>query len=56
MIICVDFDGTCVTHDYPRIGSEIGAIPVLKKLVEKGHQLILWTIRSGDELQAACDW
>ena len=56
MIIAIDFDGTCVTHDYPRIGSEIGAIPVLKKLVEKGHQLILWTIRSGDELQAACDW
>lgn len=46
MIIAVDFDGTCVTHEYPNVGKDIGSIPVLKKLVEKGHQLILWTMRS----------
>ena len=45
MIIAIDFDGTCVTHDYPKIGNDIGSIPVLKKLVEKGHDLILWTMR-----------
>lgn len=45
MEICVDFDGTCVTHDYPSVGKDIGSIPVLKKLVEKGHNLILWTMR-----------
>jgi len=46
MIIGIDFDGTCVTHDFPKIGKEIGAAPVLKKLVEKGHKLILFTMRS----------
>jgi hypothetical protein len=44
--INVDFDGTCVTHDYPRVGHDIGAITVLKKLVENGHRLILFTMRS----------
>ena len=24
MYICVDFDGTCVTHEYPFIGKDIG--------------------------------
>lgn len=46
MILNIDFDGTCVTHDFPRVGKEIGAVPVLKKLVENGHQLILFTMRS----------
>ena len=49
MDIIVDFDGTCTTHDFPRIGKNIGAVPVLKKLVEKGHKLILFTMRSDDE-------
>ena len=44
--INVDFDGTCVTHSFPHIGKEIGAIPVLKRLVAEGHQLILFTMRS----------
>ena len=46
MVICVDFDGTCVTHAYPIVGNDIGAVPVLKRLVEAGHQLILFTMRS----------
>ena len=58
--ICIDFDGTCVTHDYPRIGKEIGAVPVLKELVDKGHKLILFTMRSkvldGNPLEDAVDW
>jgi hypothetical protein len=49
MEICVDFDGTCVTHDYPGIGKDIGAVPVLKRLIEAGHQLILFTMRSDTE-------
>jgi hypothetical protein len=44
--IVVDFDGTVVTHEYPRMGKDIGAIPVLKELVANGHQLILFTMRS----------
>lgn len=46
MDICIDFDGTCVTHEFPKIGKDIGAIPVLKKLIEAGHNLILFTMRS----------
>jgi hypothetical protein len=56
MTIAVDFDGTCVTHDYPNVGADIGAVPVLKKLVEDKHQLILWTMRSGKELKDAVMW
>lgn len=46
MEILLDFDGTCVKHDFPNIGGDIGAIPVLKKLTEQGHKLILFTMRS----------
>ena len=60
MIIAIDFDGTCVTHDFPNVGKDIGAVPVLKKLVASGHELILWTMRSDSEgkeyLKDACSW
>jgi hypothetical protein len=49
MIIAIDFDGTCVTHDFPRIGKDIGAVPILKQLTDNGHQLILFTMRSDIE-------
>jgi hypothetical protein len=55
-IVAIDFDGTCVAHTYPKIGHEIGAPPVLRALVESGHRLILWTVRSGAELAAAESW
>ena len=60
MIIGIDFDGTCVSHEFPYVGKDIGAVPVLKKLVEDGNQLILWTMRSdgksGDFLRQAIEW
>jgi len=56
MKIAIDFDGTCVTHEYPAVGKDIGAVPVLKELVLSGHKLILYTMRSGRELQDAIDW
>lgn len=56
MEIAVDFDGTCVTHDYPRIGKNIDAQDVLTSLVDNGHKLILYTMRSGKELDAAVAW
>lgn len=46
MDICIDFDGTCVTHEFPKVGMDIGAVPVLKALIDKGHRLILFTMRS----------
>ena len=50
MIIAVDFDGTCVSHDFPNVGKDIGAVPVLKRLVNNGHNLILFTMR-GDRFE-----
>ena len=44
--IVIDFDGTCVTHEFPKVGKDIGAIPVLTKLADAGHNLILFTMRS----------
>lgn len=54
--IAVDFDGTCVTHEYPKVGKDIGAVPVLKKLTDSGHKIILNTMRSGDKLKEAMQW
>lgn len=57
MIIAVDFDGTIVTHEYPKIGKEIPfAVQTLKMLANEGHQLILWSVREGQLLEEALDW
>ena len=49
MEICIDFDGTCVSHEFPKIGKDIGAIPVLRKISDAGHNIILFTMRSDIE-------
>ena len=59
--IVLDFDGTVVKHRYPAVGEDIGAVPVLRKLVQNGHDLLLNTMRSRnsegvDTLQPALDW
>jgi len=55
--IAVDFDGTVVEHAYPAIGREmLFAFATLKRLQEKGHKLILWSIREGKNLQEAVDY
>lgn len=66
--ISVDFDGTCVTANFPFIGYNIGAQYVLKTLVDKGHKIILNTLRGHvsrdwnknnfdfDVLDAALNW
>ena len=45
-VFAVDFDGTCVGFEFPEIGKEIGAVPVLKDMVAAGHKIILYTMRS----------
>lgn len=46
MIIAVDFDGTVVEWDYPRIGAPLPhAVKVLRQLVDDGHEIVLWTVR-----------
>lgn len=49
MTLCVDFDGTCVTHEYPRTGLDIGAGPVLKYFSDRSNSIILYTMRGDDE-------
>ncbi len=57
MTIAVDFDGTIVRHRYPEIGAEIPfATQTLKMLIQEQHQLILWTVREGELLDAAVEW
>ena len=56
MIFAIDFDGTCVTNEYPNVGKDIGAVPVLKRIINKGNQIILYTMRDGDKLKDAEQW
>lgn len=58
LTIAVDFDGTIVTHEYPRIGKEIPfAIETLKKIQEDFQVcLLLWTVREGKELDEAVEY
>ncbi|MFO7999650.1 MAG: hydrolase [Marinilabilia sp.] len=57
MVIAVDFDGTIVEHRYPEIGKEkLFAFETLKAFQEQGHLLVLWTFRTGDELEAAVEF
>ena len=57
MIIAVDFDGTIVEHEYPKIGKEkIFATETLRQLINDGHRLILWTVREGELLDEAVEW
>ena len=57
MKIAVDFDGTIVEHKYPRIGKPVlFAFDALKELQKRGHKIILWTYRSGRQLQEAVDY
>lgn len=57
LTIAVDFDGTIVEHRYPDIGEIIpGAFEVLRELQERGHRLILWTVRDGIDLKNAVDF
>lgn len=56
-IIGIDFDGTIVEHKYPEIGLPVpGALETMAELIQQGHKIILWTMRSEDTLQAAVDY
>lgn len=56
-IIAVDFDGTVVEDKYPKIGKpQLFAFETLKQLLAQGHRLVLWTYRSGVELEEAVEF
>ena len=57
LTIAIDFDGTIVEDEYPRIGRPIiFAFETLKKLQDEGHRLILWTYRKGRTLEEAVNF
>jgi hypothetical protein len=56
-VILLDFDGTLAFHDFPALGDEVpDAIPIVKRLQDAGHKLILHTCRSGMQLDEAVEW
>lgn len=57
MTIAIDFDGTIVEHAYPAIGKEmLFAFDTLKLMQNAGFNLILWTYRTGKELDEAVEY
>lgn len=55
--IGIDFDGTIVENDFPKVGEEIAdAIRTMKDLQRIGKKIILWTCRGGDYLDQAIGW
>lgn len=57
LIVAVDFDGTVVEHEYPDVGANVvGAVETLRKLVDSGVKIVLFTMRSGKELDDAVEW
>jgi hydroxymethylpyrimidine pyrophosphatase-like HAD family hydrolase len=54
MIIAIDFDGTIVDNMYPHIGKmRLHAPEVINQLHKEGHDIIIWTCRTGKELEEA---
>lgn len=55
--ICIDFDGTIVEHDYPRVGAPVPyAIECIKKFQSLGANIILFTMRSDKTLDDAVQY
>ena len=50
MRISVDFDGTIVAHEGDHVPH---ALDSLKTLINDGHKVFLWTLRSGESLDNA---
>lgn len=56
-VIAVDFDGCLCTNKWPEIGEENR--PAINELIRrkaKGDKLILWTCRTGQQLDDAVLW
>ena len=60
-VIAIDFDGTLCENKFPEIGEPLWPVIFAAKAEqERGSKLILWTCRTGKELdeavEAAEDW
>lgn len=57
LIIAIDFDGTIHDGTGFNIGNPLpGAIPTIQRLRKRGHKIIIWTCRSGKQLDEAVHW
>ena len=55
--VAIDFDGTIVEHEYPDIGEEkLFAFETMQEMHKRGFRLILWTYRTGKELDEAIEF
>jgi len=57
VIVAVDFDGILCQDAFPGIGKpNYGMISFVRQLIDEGHEVILWTSRTGDRLAEAVMW
>lgn len=57
MIIAVDFDGILCENRFPEIGEpNYDMVSFVRQLIDEGHEVILWTSRTGDRLAEAAMW
>lgn len=57
MIIAVDFDGILAEDEFPSIGEpNRQMVELVKTLIKDGHEVVLWTSRTGQELSNALTW
>lgn len=57
MIYAVDFDGTLAETRFPEIVAPKTRIVMLVKVLQaQGNKIILWTSRTGNDLEAAVEW
>ncbi|MDN4755017.1 hypothetical protein QYZ87_10915 [Porphyromonadaceae bacterium W3.11] len=50
MVIAVDFDGVINASPYPEVGVVVnGARDAMQELKRRGHHLIIWTCREGQD-------
>lgn len=55
--IAIDFDGTCVFNEYPKVGASVPyCVSTLQECLKNGNKLILFTMRDKDKLTAAINW
>jgi hypothetical protein len=53
-ICCIDFDGTIVEHQFPKVGKLVPhCTEVIQKLIDQGWQVVIWTMRSDKFLDDA---
>jgi len=57
MIIAIDFDGTLVVDEFPKIGRlRENAKEVVNLLCNEGYYIVIWTCRTGMRLTEAIDF